>query len=103
MRAKACKIQALARQIATRERVRQLFIYDRFMETLPYLILTQRSVFNRDLNMRVNERRHMMIQSSMKGMCVCVCVCARARASPCWRQLTCPVHSLDDAVLQSNE
>ena len=30
-----------------------------------------------------------------------VCVCARA--SPCWRQLTCPVHSLDDAVLQSNE
>lgn len=79
MRAKACKIQAMARQIATRERVRQLFIYDRFMETLPYLILTKRSVFNRDLNMRVNERRHMMIQSSMKGMCVCVRAVARVR------------------------
>ena len=32
-----------------------------------------------------------------------VCARGRARASPRWRQLTCPVHSLDDAVLQFNE
>ena len=67
MRRKAIKIQSMARQIATRERLREEFVYVRFMETLPLMLMTKRSVFDRELNLRVNQRRHDMIRATLRG------------------------------------
>jgi len=67
MRRKAIKIQSFARQIATRERVRYLFTYERFMEVIPLMLVTPRAVFDRRLLKAVNNRRHNMLRAASKG------------------------------------